>query len=487
VVAVTRAVARAVARGAAVNVLAAVAAPFISGCSDPGSSLGPRLGSLRPAVSSAEKAAAPFGDSIPGAYIVTFRDTVQDVPGLAARLVQASGGTHRYTYSAALRGFAARLPAPALEALRRNPRVAYVEPDRTLHESDVQPGPTWGLDRIDQRALPLDKAYTFGSAGAGVTAYILDGGIRFSHRDFEGRAVRGVDLIGDGMDGGDCRGHGTHVAATVGGRTWGVAKKVALVSVRVMDCNGAGTVSGAIAGLDWVARNRRLPAVANLSIGSVVDESFNAAVRGLIASGVQVSIAAGNSDADACTFSPSSTSEAVVVGAAGDAWDNKRRIYSNWGGCVDLFAPGSGVVSASHLDDTLQTTRSGTSMAAPHAAGVMALWLSDDPSLSPAQLHQLIVTTATQDVVTDAKGPNAHLLYAVRAAVPPPAPAPTPPTAEFTAACTRLACTFDATSSTPGSAGIARYDWVYGDGAVGAGTSRCAPTRPAGSYIVTLT
>ena len=221
----------------------------------------------------------------------------------------------------------------------------------------------------------------------------------------------------------------------MGSRAWGVAKKATLVSVRVFDCNGGGTLSGAIAGLDWVVHNRHLPAVANMSLGAAKSDALNNAVRSLIAAGVQISIAAGNSNADACLTSPSSTLEAVVVGAAGTADIDDRQTFSNWGACVDVFSTGSLIVSASHLDATSSATMSGTSMAAPHAAGVMALWLQQDPSLNPAQLQQLIVSSATQNVVLNAKSTNAHMLYSIRSgdvALPPPPPPPPPPPADTT-------------------------------------------------------
>jgi PKD repeat protein len=444
---------------------------LLAACQDPAA---PAISALAAVPRASASAAPAAGDVIPDEYIVTFKDDERDAPGLARQMVAQHGGTLRHTYTAALKGFAAHLPAHAVEGLRRNPLIARVERDALVDATEAQASPTWGLDRIDQRSLPLDRSYTYTFTGAGVTAYILDSGIRFDHAEFEGRAIRGTDVIGDGQNGADCRGHG---------RQWGVAKKVTLVSVRILDCNGSGTVSGAIAGLDWVARNRKLPAVANVSLGTSYNESLNAAVRGTIAAGVQVAIAAGNSNVDACTASPASTPEAVVVGAAGTADIDDRQPFSNWGSCVDVFAPGAAIMSAWITDPASGILRSGTSMASPHAAGVMALWLSENPALTPAQLQQLIVSNATPNVVADAKSVNAHMLQSVRSATAPTLS----PSASFSASCSGLTCSFDASASRGGSASISRYDWAFGDGSAGGGVTGSRTYATGGSYTVTLT
>jgi subtilisin family serine protease len=354
-------------------------------------------------------------------------------------------------------------------------------------EGYIQDNATWGLDRIDQRAYPLDNAYRYTHTGQGVTAYIIDTGIRFDHNDFEGRAVRGFDAIGDGQDGDDCRGHGTHVAGIVGGKEWGVAKKVKLVSVRVLNCNGVGSVSGVVAGIDWVAGNNKGPAVANLSLGmATTSQTMNTATRNMVAAGVQAAIAAGNSDADACTFSPASTREAVTVGNAGTGVSDVRQPASNWGDCVDLFAPGAAIRSASHLDNTSSVLRGGTSMAAPHAAGVMALWLEEDPTLTPSQLQEMIVSHATQDVVTDAKSENAHMLFSLRdGATPPPPPSAAPPTASFAADCEETDCSFIDQSSPDGS--IVKWAWDFGDGSTSSERNPSRRYEKAGAYTVVQT
>jgi subtilisin family serine protease len=347
----------------------------------------------------------------------------------AAEVARQHGLRPKHVYTNVLNGFSGSIAEAARSGLLRDSRVVRVVPDVAVHTSQSQPNATWGLDRVDQRPLPLDRTYNFPFTGDGVTAYIFDTGIRFDHAEFEGRAVPGFDAIADGRDGDDCHGHGTHVAGTVGGRTYGVAKKVRLVAVRVMRCDGTGSLSGILAGIDWVMRNNSGPAVANFSIGTSRSETLNEAVRNLIHSGVQVSVAAGNTDTDACFRSPGSTLEAITVGASTSS--DARASFSNWGSCIDLFAPGQSINSAWISDPTAQVSMSGTSMAAPHVAGVMALWLQENPALTSVQLHQMIRSNATVDVVADAKSDNAHLLHSIRSTggepPPPPPSAPAPP------------------------------------------------------------
>ena len=383
-------------------------------CSDPAS---PRLDPAdvpeRPVFSQ-----APTSDdaqTIPDQYIVVFRDEVADAPGVARRLAAAHGSDVRYTYQHALKGFAGRMSAQAAAALERNPNVSYVEQDQVMYASIVQTGATWGLDRVDQRTLPLSTTYSYTSTGVGVRAYIIDTGIRLDHAEFANRATSGYDAI-DGGAADDCNGHGTHVAGTVGGLTYGVAKGVTLVGVRVLNCSGSGSNSGVLAGVDWVTANHVKPAVANMSLGGGTSTAIDDAVRRSIAAGVTYAIAAGNGNffgiaQDACRYSPARVAEAITVGAT-DSKDRKAS-FSNYGRCVDLFAPGVGITSAWYTDAKPTNTISGTSMAAPHVAGVAALYLQGNPGALPPIVAAALTDNATQNKVTSAgSGSPNRLLYA---------------------------------------------------------------------------
>jgi subtilisin family serine protease len=355
----------------------------------------------------------PSAKIIPGSFIVVFKPSVADAPSLAQQLVTAHGGSIRFTYSAALKGFAADLPDQAVEALKHNPNVAYVEQDGTveLFGGGTEPAPPapWGLDRVDQRTLPLSASYTWGTSGAGVSVYIIDTGIRTTHVDFGGRAFWDFNAVkGTGSDDTDCNGHGTHVAGTVGGTTYGLAKGVSLHAVKVLDCNGSGRWSGVIAGIDWVTGHAAKPAVANMSLGGAYYQPANDAVAGSVASGVVYAVAAGNSATDACTFSPASEPSALTIGATYKT--DKMSSFSNIGPCVDLFAPGSGITSDWNSSDTATATLSGTSMASPHVAGAAALYLETHPAASPADVGAAILGAATQNVITSLPGGTANLL-----------------------------------------------------------------------------
>ncbi len=351
--------------------------------------------------------------AIPGRYIIVFRPgsaghDVSAAAGAAAHL----GGKIHYTYSDALQGFAASLPEAALQGLRHNPNIEFIEVDQTvsLDIETAQSVSTWNLDRIDQRYLPLDGFYGYTSTGTGVTAYIIDTGIRISHTEFTGRASVGYDAINDGRNGNDCNGHGTHVAGTVGGFNYGVAKNVSLVAVRVLDCAGSGTISGVIAGVDWVTRNKAPLSVANMSLGGGASTALDNAVKTSISNGITYAIAAGNSNKDACKASPARVPAAITVGATTST--DARASYSNYGACLDLFAPGSFVTSAWNTSDTATNTISGTSMATPNVTGVAALYLQDNYTATPASVAAALTGTATAGAVKNAgrNSPN-RLLF----------------------------------------------------------------------------
>jgi len=352
----------------------------------------------------------------PGPYIVVFSDQVADPEGLARALVNTHGGSLGHTYRSALKGFAARLPDAAVAALRRNPLVAYVEPDQVVRLDATQQmdanGDPWGLDRIDQRAQPLSRTYTYAATGAGIHAYIIDTGVWTAHSEFGGRANNVYDALALGLLGGltgkDCNGHGTHVAGTVGGATSGVAKGAWLHGVRVLNCAGAGLTSDVIAGVDWVTANHESPAVANMSLGGGSSAALNTAVTSLWNAGVFLAVAAGNDNADACGASPAGASGVFTV-AASERSDAKAS-YSNWGGCVEAYAPGSAIKSAWLLG--LSMTLSGTSMASPHVAGVGALYKATFGDASSATVAGWIIDNATTGVISGNTGgtPN-RLLF----------------------------------------------------------------------------
>jgi subtilisin family serine protease len=339
-------------------------------------------------------------DAIPQQYIVVLDNDVDVVNGDLTRTVQTAidlaashGGLITNVYSHALNGFSVQMSEEQALKLSQDPNVKFVEEDSVVEASATQSNPPWGLDRIGQRDLPLNQAYSYTTTGAGVNAYIIDTGIRRTHTQFAGRAFVGFDAIGDGQNTNDCNGHGTHVSGTVGGSTYGVAKSVRLFAVRVLNCSGSGSNSGVIAGVDWVTSHRVLPAVANMSLGGGASSALDTAVRNSIASGVTYCVAAGNSNTDASTSSPARVSEAITVGSS--TMSDARSSFSNFGSVVDIFAPGSSILSSYNTSDTATATLSGTSMATPHVTGVAARFLQSNTGASPATVRNSIVNAAS--------------------------------------------------------------------------------------------
>ncbi len=362
-------------------------------------------------------------------YIVVLKDDVADVEGEAIRLSREFGGDRNegHTYQRALKGFSMRMPEAQAARLANDPRVAFVEEDGVVSLVATQTNATWGLDRIDQRDLPLNSTYNFNATGAGVTAYIIDTGIRATHVDLAGRVISGFTAINDGLGTNDGNGHGTHVSGTVGGTTWGVAKNVTLVAVRVLDSSGNGTNSGVIAGVDFVTSNHQAgqPAVANMSLGGGISSALDTAITNSINDGVTYAVAAGNETQDACNVSPARVPSAITVGST--TTTDARSSFSNFGTCVDIFAPGSSITSAWRTSDTATNTISGTSMATPHVAGVAALFLETNPSASPATVTAAIINNSTPNKVTGAgTGSPNRLLFSLLTGGPTPTPTPTP-------------------------------------------------------------
>jgi subtilisin family serine protease len=381
----------------AVGVLALV----LVACAEPTSTP-----SALPEVSPTEEApvfAKGGSDAVPGQYIVVFNDDVEDPHGKAKDKALKKNGRLKYSYGAVLKGFAAELSDEAVAELRLDPDVAFIEQDQTVSINTTQSGATWGIDRIDQRNRPLSGTYTYTSTGAGVRVYIIDTGIRTTHAQFGSRAS---SVYG----GSDCNGHGTHVAGTVGGSTYGVAKGALLRGVRVLNCAGSGTWSGIIAGMDWVRVNHIKPAVANMSLGGGFSASVNTAANNLSNAGVFVAVAAGNSNANSCNFSPASAS--AVTSVMSSTSSDAKSSFSNFGSCAHLYAPGSSITSAWHTSNTATNTISGTSMASPHVAGVAALYKAAFGDASSSTIRTWLINNSTMGVISgNPSGTANRLLY----------------------------------------------------------------------------
>jgi len=435
---------------------------------------------------------SPNADVWPGHYIVVLRSGSATPENLLHRISFRHSVSFDQKFGSALHGFAAAVDSGDLDKLRADPDVDHVEPDRIVKQMGSETGMGWALDRLDQHGLPLNNSFTYGATGSGVNIYIVDGGIRYTHAEFGGRAHFAFDAFGG--NGSDCNGHGTGVAGVAAGSKYGVAKAATIWSVRVFPCSGSTALSTILAGVDWVTAHHRSPAVANLSLGAGTAPILDSAVSKSIQAGVTYVVAAGNSGVDACTMSPAKVKTAITVGAVDIA--DLRPSWSNYGSCVALFAPGVSVPAADYYSDVSYANWNGTSMAAPYAAGAAALYLGGHPSASPATVRSALTGNTTTSLLGNLLGSANKLLYTswigststptttVTAPSTPPTIAPVGG-AGVAYSCSARVCRFDASASAP-TGGVTSYAWTFGDGVKGTGRTWTHTYGTATSYTFRL-
>jgi aqualysin 1 len=432
---------------------------------------------------------APAADVWAGHYIVVLKDGVASSEDVAHRRSLSKTLTMDQHFKTVLHGFSAAISDEDLDSVRNDPAVQSVVQDRYVHQLGTETGMGWALDRVDQHGMPLNGAFAYGATGAGVNIYVVDGGIRYTHAEFGGRAHFAFDALGG--NGSDCNGHGTGVAGVAAGSVHGVAKGATIWSVRVFPCSGTTTLSTILAGVDWVTANHRSPAVANLSLGAAAAPILDSAVARSIRSGVTYVVAGGNNGGDACAMSPGKLKEVINVGAT-DASD-ARASWSNYGSCISMFAPGVAVASADYYSDVALSSWNGTSVAAPMVTGAVALYLQGHPTASPATVRSGIVGNTTNGSVTNLAGSASKLLYTAwigsTPAAPPAAPAappvapaiPSSTGAAVSYKCASNVCAFDASSSHP-AAGVSSIAWNFGDGKTGTGNTWVHTYPSSASY-----